>query len=431
VLDTFISKCAAAGIPDAAKCITILAFVDDVVLAFDQNLFAVVWPIYVSTLGEFNLLVETTKCKAWIPDDSPPLPSIAEALTIVTGGLPILGTAAAGNLATFVTVRTDSTHSAALTADASARLESATADAELLTRLVDTPLSVSTKYAAWLLLCRSLAVRLDFDMRILAPTHLSEIVTRFQHTLFKVARKIIGLPNITPQQLIQAQLPGHFGGMFLSSPTAKLQVAHLSSLAASWRPTFEWLTKKGFTSSQAFGAIDCTSARLTLIQLARQCIFVTGIGEICSQYSPVPLLPFDEPLAACVFGLQGRLTNALQHSTALNLWAEMEPGDRTRLLSSAGRGSGAHFRETSKRHCLHLDDHDFQTSAALRLGIALPAPESCQNNSAAGRTCCLPLTTSDFLSCKIGGGVALLHKSLAAQVVQITKDMGATPKTRI
>jgi hypothetical protein len=156
-------------------------------------------------------------------------------------------------------------------------------------------------------------------MQILAPTHLCNIVTQFQRTLFGVARKIIGLPNITSQQLAQAQLPGHFGGMFLSSPTAKLQVAHLSSLAASWRPTYEWLTKKGYSSSQAFGAIDCTSARLSLIQLARQRIFITSIGELCSQYSPVPLLTFDEPLSSCVFGLQGKLTNALQHTTALNM----------------------------------------------------------------------------------------------------------------
>ena len=85
VLDTFIAN--------AEKAIAIMAYVDDVVLIFDQELFPTVWPTYVSTLQQFNLLVEKSKCNAWISDDSTPTVAIQEALgtdgiTIVTGGLP-------------------------------------------------------------------------------------------------------------------------------------------------------------------------------------------------------------------------------------------------------------------------------------------------------------------------------------------------------
>ena len=66
VLDRFIAKLAAKGITNPQKCITILAYVDDLVLAMEQNLFATVWPIFIAALAESNLVVETTKCKAWI-----------------------------------------------------------------------------------------------------------------------------------------------------------------------------------------------------------------------------------------------------------------------------------------------------------------------------------------------------------------------------
>ena len=72
VLDTSIVNCNNAGIQNAEKAITIMAYVDDVVLVFQQDL-------YGNTLKQFNLVVEKSKCKAWIPDDSTPHPSIQAA----------------------------------------------------------------------------------------------------------------------------------------------------------------------------------------------------------------------------------------------------------------------------------------------------------------------------------------------------------------
>ena len=83
------------------------------------------------------------------------------------------------------------------------------------------------------MLTRSLAARLDFDMRILPATILTPAITAFTATLLRVARTILNLPALTDAMPAQAQLPGHHGGVFLTNPFIELQVAHLASIAAS------------------------------------------------------------------------------------------------------------------------------------------------------------------------------------------------------
>ena len=113
-------------------------------------------------------------------------------------------------------------------------------------------------------------------------------------------------PQLSLDQLLQMQLPGHFGGMFLPSPSlTRLQIAHLASTAASWRPTFSWLSPKGYSVLQAANAIDTHAANFA------GCVYITAGGEICSQYIPTPLLSFDTPLDSCIHALQGKLTNCL------------------------------------------------------------------------------------------------------------------------
>ena len=77
--------------------------------------------------------------------------------------------------------------------------------------------------------------------------------------------------------LLQAQLPGNFGGMHLTSPLVKLQVAHLASIAASWKPTFDWLKALGYSETSAFAAIDTDNPRTTLRMLAGKGIFITTV----------------------------------------------------------------------------------------------------------------------------------------------------------
>ncbi len=95
------------------------------------------------------------------------------------------------------------------------------------------------------MLTRSLAVRLDFDMRILPATTLYPLITSFTSMLLCTARAILDLPSLTDDMLAQAQLPGSYGGLFPTSPFIKLQVAHLASLSSAWSHTYKWLQSQG------------------------------------------------------------------------------------------------------------------------------------------------------------------------------------------
>ena len=92
-----------------------------------------------------------------------------------------------------------------------ANLSRAKDDSNLLLKMLETPLAVSTRQAAWLMLVRSLAVRLDFDMRILPPVVINRIVASFQQTLLATATAILDLSNVTDTMRQQMQLPGHLG----------------------------------------------------------------------------------------------------------------------------------------------------------------------------------------------------------------------------
>ena len=109
----------------------------------EKELFSTVWPIFTATLAESNLVVETSKCKAWIPDESDPLPpsdiSKGGALEVLHGGLPILATAAGGIHSCFVHLPGNADATAALTKEAQKRLDKATEDAATLVTLVETP----------------------------------------------------------------------------------------------------------------------------------------------------------------------------------------------------------------------------------------------------------------------------------------------------
>ena len=154
-------------------------------------------------------------------------------------------------------------------------LQHAQEDARLLKEMALTPTKQCTKYAAWLMLCRSLAVRLDFDMRILPKEVLLPIITELNDAILDAAQIIANLPDLSAAQLSQIQLPGHLGGLFLTNPLVKLEVAHLSSIAASWHPTYMWLLEKGYDATLAANAIDTPSPRTAL----SACSFV-GASEM-------------------------------------------------------------------------------------------------------------------------------------------------------
>ena len=63
--------------------------------------------------------------------------------------------------------------------------------------MVETSCETPVRYAAWLMLVLSLAVRLDFDMRVLPSDLLTTPITSHTATLVRVAKHILALPRTT------------------------------------------------------------------------------------------------------------------------------------------------------------------------------------------------------------------------------------------
>ena len=93
--------------------------------------------------------------------------------------------------------------------------------------MVATSCEQPTRYAAWLMLVRSLAVSFDFDMRILPSSVIAPTICDFTQTLITTAQTILGLGDLSVLSIEQIQLPGCFGGLYLPNPLIKLQVSHL------------------------------------------------------------------------------------------------------------------------------------------------------------------------------------------------------------
>ena len=75
VIDKFYTDVAQLPLPlnftqPPRELVTVLAYVDDVVISCDPALFDYIWPLWISTLANHGLQVEPSKCKAWIPVDT-------------------------------------------------------------------------------------------------------------------------------------------------------------------------------------------------------------------------------------------------------------------------------------------------------------------------------------------------------------------------
>ena len=200
---------------------------------------------------------------------------------------------------------------AGLLADVTLRSKQADDDADLFIHMVETTCEIPVRYAALLMLVRSLAVRLDFDMSIPPSDLLALLITAHTATLFRVAKHILGLSRITDPMLVQMQLPGQYGCMFLTNPLIKLQVAHLASMAASLNHTSDWLRHQGFTEVNALNAMNTTQATALLEDLRNSTIFLAYLADPvqgCNQGACLILSPH---LFFPIKTLQGRLSNVL------------------------------------------------------------------------------------------------------------------------
>jgi len=156
-------------------------------------------------LAEHGLQVEPSKCKAWVPNATEVNPNIEAHVPMVLHGLPVLGTAAQAEHSCLITLPSSSASTnTLLEEDANKRLASTQKDAVLLQQMAQTSTDSPVRYAAWLMLTRSLASRLDFDMRILPAATLTPTINAFTATLLHTAAVILDLPDLTNAMLAQA-----------------------------------------------------------------------------------------------------------------------------------------------------------------------------------------------------------------------------------
>ena len=240
VVATFYTELAVATkgkVPDAIGIrflITILAYYDDVVLCCQPEHLDIIWPLWIKVLKDHSLEVEPKKCKVLVPQKRHVDATIDALVPVVTSRLPVLGTVARAKHSTLITNTAHPIPMAGLLADVTVRSQQVDNDAELHIHMVETTCEVPVPYAAWLMLVRSLAVRLDFDMRMLPASLLTPIITAHIAMLFRVTKHILGHSKMTDVMLVQMQMPCQSGEMFLTNPMIKLQVAHFASMAISW-----------------------------------------------------------------------------------------------------------------------------------------------------------------------------------------------------
>ena len=171
--------------------------------------------MWVQSLAKYGLIVEQTKCKAWIPSKISPFPDAVQVFgadNVSTSGLTVLGPAASGSHKTTISLPTHPTPLSILLAETHSRFVDAVGDAQLLHDTVATSCDQPTRYAAWLMLVRSLAARLDFDMRILPSSVIAPLICAFTQILVTTAQAIIGLGDLRTLCIEQIQLPGCYGG---------------------------------------------------------------------------------------------------------------------------------------------------------------------------------------------------------------------------
>ena len=85
---------------DPKNVVQILAYVVDVILIIDPEDFLTLWPILVDSLKKLGLLVEQSKCKAWIPSKITPYSDAVKIFghdNVSAAGLTVLGSAASGS----------------------------------------------------------------------------------------------------------------------------------------------------------------------------------------------------------------------------------------------------------------------------------------------------------------------------------------------
>ena len=133
-------------------------------------------------------------------------------------GLPVLGSAAQGDFASFLTSPLDGSpatiHSLSPAATpCKKRHDAAQKLATALQSMMSLAMTSRSLHPAWLILVKVLAVKLDYDCRISFPVLIDPFVQSFDSMLRATASSILGFVALPDRVAEQVFLPGSLSGL--------------------------------------------------------------------------------------------------------------------------------------------------------------------------------------------------------------------------
>jgi hypothetical protein len=336
---------------------------------------------------------------------------------------------------------------AVIVAPAKKRLQVATRMAHAISAIQNSVLQVPSAYPCWMLLVKCLAVKLDFDFRVSAPSLRLPIAHQFKNLLSNTAASILGFSYLPEEVFQQMSLPGKLSGLGLRNPLDTVLAAPVASVMQVRRPAFLWLKQfAGFSDELFLKSYNVAHAQYALACLEKQGISIGARAE-------VSLSPLDFPLSlqsvptATHHALQGKITGACHQQRFLKLFQQAgSMRHRTRLLSASGFGNGACWENHVDDENLAFIDLDFRIATLYRVGMPIcPLGAKCKHHSVydfsrktqktqddTSQWCNKSLDHPDHpLMCKRGASVQRTHRAICQLLAKFCREAGLDTRLEV
>ena len=389
--------------PELKEVVFVFAYVDDVVIAFPPHHAEKVWGAWKEALAERGLMLEQTKCHAWIPSATSVQPALDAVITQDLRGIPLLGSAAEGEFESFL--GPFALHSDPLIK----RVDRARSLAAALLEMCVVVLETASRQCIWILLSRLLCHCLDFDARVLSHASLEPFSSILDNLVDSVIVKI--LPDVALHYIRpQLSLPGHLGGAFLLPACDVVLCAPLASFLQTYPIIHNTLLL--LRLSAAIPHIDKTAAYQAMTLFASRGADPSTI----LQHN----IDIQNPGPVSITKAFGRLIGFCAERRFHSIFATSSSREAARLLSCGGPGNGEWLRTPSSTSAQGFTDTQFLTALRWRLGLTtIPLHKY---------TCCHQYVKPPFRACdhpfdhhghhavvcNVGGGpTAFLHNPIA------------------
>ena len=374
-----------------------LAYADDAFLLGEPRAVALILGHLERVLAEAGWTLVWSKSHGWVPgtDEAPATPqrqqdhgALFALVQRCTSGMPVLGSAADGEHA----LRLGTGVSPAQPAEE--RASAGAAACQAAAALPTLGLAESTLHAAWLVLARSAARRLDYDARMCAGHDLAPALNRLDAATEKALAALVGRP-VTAATVEQARLPGPLGGLGLRGTATAAEAHYAARVLGTRARVMDIAGGDSFVDDAA-----CAAARERLRAAAG--VLVADDGAVTlrdAELQEVRATPWAAECAARLTDaaivreagpqrLASRIMAASDAVAAARMWQRADATRRTRLLEAGGLGSGTVWSIIPEKREQWLTDARWRAATQCRLGVwgeGLSA--GCQHATSAGHVC--------------------------------------------